>query len=288
MDRPRTLVISGGSVKGIALLGALQCLQDRGYTGDIHAIIGTSVGAMIGYLYAIGYSPVELMVHLCRKGFLEDLISIDTLRLLRGDGIAISDFMSVQDRLERMTISKTGRLMTLAQLKEKTGIRLVAVACNMCTGDAEYLSFDNHPDMPCIAAIRASCTLPVLFEPFRYGDSVYVDGGVIDNFPIHHASETPVVGLQLSFRVEERPPDKVFPTTLLDLLNRVFNMFMSGRSTEKNVVEGHTVCVIRVSEDVHLFKFIMDASQKFELFSNGYDTAAATFPVSENAYQGHS
>jgi len=279
MDRPRTLVISGGSVKGIALLGALQCLQDRGYTGNIRTIIGTSVGAMIGYLYAIGYSPVELMVHLCRKGFLENMISIDTIRLLRGDGIAVSDFISIQDRLERMTITKIGRLMTLAQLEAKTGVRLVAVACNMCTGNPEYLSPDNNPDMPCIAAIRASCTLPVLFEPFRYGDSVYIDGGVVDNFAIHQASEPPVIGLQLSFRVVDRSADSVFPTTLLDLLNRVFNMFMNGRTVEKTTIEGHTVCMIRVSEDVHLFKFLMDTSQKFELFSNGYDTAATVFPI---------
>lgn len=278
MDKARTLVISGGSVKGIALLGALQCLQDRGYIGEIRTIIGTSVGSMIGYLYAIGYSPVELMVHLCRKNFVENMISIDTIRLLRGDAIALSDFMSVQDRLERMTIDKIGRLLTLSQLQTATGIRLVVAACNMCTGLPEYLSPDNHPDMPCISAIRASCTLPVLFEPFRYGDSVYIDGGVVNNFPIDQAQEVPIIGLQLSFKVIQRPASAVFPTTLLDLLNRVFNMFMSGRDAPPPDTENCTVCVIRVSEDVHLFKFVMDTNQKFELFSTGYDTAAAVFP----------
>lgn len=56
-----TLVISGGSVNGISALGALQYLRDNEYLNNIKTYIGTSSGAFICYLLAIGYTPVEII-----------------------------------------------------------------------------------------------------------------------------------------------------------------------------------------------------------------------------------
>src|SRR5579859_7147522 len=56
----KVLVLSGGSAKGIAHIGALQVLYENDLLGSINTISGTSIGALIGFLYSIGYTPAEL------------------------------------------------------------------------------------------------------------------------------------------------------------------------------------------------------------------------------------
>ena len=68
-----TLVLSGGSSKGIMTLGALQYLYDNFLLKNIKNYIGTSAGAMICYLLAIGYTPVEIIVYICKHQLLEKM-----------------------------------------------------------------------------------------------------------------------------------------------------------------------------------------------------------------------
>jgi hypothetical protein len=66
-----TLVLSGGSSKGIIILGALQYLIDNYLISNIETYIGTSVGSIICYLLLIGYTPIEIIVYICKNQLLE-------------------------------------------------------------------------------------------------------------------------------------------------------------------------------------------------------------------------
>ena len=65
-----TLVLSGGSSKGILTLGALQYCYDNFLLNKIETYVGTSSGAIISFLLIIGYSPIEIMVYICCNGLL--------------------------------------------------------------------------------------------------------------------------------------------------------------------------------------------------------------------------
>ena len=75
-----TLVLSGGGVKGILMLGAIQYMIDNRLLEKTTTYIGTSVGAMIGYLLAIGYTPIEIVAYLCNHGNSSELTNFDISR----------------------------------------------------------------------------------------------------------------------------------------------------------------------------------------------------------------
>lgn len=183
-----TLVLSGGGIKGFYLLGALFCAFSRGYINTgIQSYIGTSVGAIICYLLCIGYTPIEIIVRLNSSRLLDKTFDFSVLSLANGKG-AMS-FGVIHTFLEELTIDKIGKVLTLGRLKEEYGKSLYTTTYNITRNCTEYIGPDNHPDMPCLTAIRLSSNVPFVFEPYKYLDCYYIDGGVTDNFPAKKAQE---------------------------------------------------------------------------------------------------
>ena len=106
-----TLVLSGGSTQGIIILGALQYAADNYLMTKIKTYVGTSVGSICGYLLAIGYDPVEIMVYLCTKQILEKMKHFNVVAMMNGNGA--TTFSHIHEQLEKMTIEKIGKLVTL-------------------------------------------------------------------------------------------------------------------------------------------------------------------------------
>ena len=121
-----TIVISGGALKGFALLGALQCLVDQNKLVHVKKFIGTSIGAMISYLMCIGYTPIEIMVHLCKNDWMKKMANFDILKAVNGGG-ALS-FSIINELLEKMTIEKIGKFVTLGEIHKTYGKQLICCA----------------------------------------------------------------------------------------------------------------------------------------------------------------
>jgi predicted acylesterase/phospholipase RssA len=177
-----TLVLSGGSAKGMLTLGALQYAYDNYLLKNLQIYIGTSSGAMICYLLIIGYTPIEIMVYICTHQLLEKIQNFNIVAMLQGRGA--SSFNTIQETLEKMTIQKIGYLPTIKDLYDKYGKTFICVTHNLTDCCTEYIKHDTHGSMPCITALRLSANLPLVFEHYKYGKSFYVDGGISDNFAI--------------------------------------------------------------------------------------------------------
>ena len=207
-----TLCISGGGVKGFYILGAIQAAIDAGILGNVTKYVGTSIGSIISYLLAISYTPIEILVSFYSHKWLDKMKYYDIVAGINGNGIMC--FTHIHEALEKLTIEKIGKLITLKMLKELYGKTLVCVTYNMTTCMTEYLGPDNYPDLPCITALRMSANVPLVFERFKYMGSFYVDGGITDNFPILKADEIGhrVLGLCLEIPEEsfqDNPEDGV-------------------------------------------------------------------------------
>ena len=79
MNSYDTLVLSGGSIKGIILLGSLQYFYDNDCLNEVKTYIGTSAGAIICYLLCIGYTPTEILVYLCVHDLLRSMTYFNVL-----------------------------------------------------------------------------------------------------------------------------------------------------------------------------------------------------------------
>ena len=112
------IILSGGSTKGLATLGALQYLKDNNILDNINIFIGTSIGAILCYLICIGYTPIECMVQICTNQIVEKINSnLDIVSFTNGTGII--NYNIITEFLEKLTVEKIGRYITLGELKKK-------------------------------------------------------------------------------------------------------------------------------------------------------------------------
>lgn len=272
-----TLVLSGGGVKGYILLGAIQSALDLKMISDVKTYVGTSIGSVISYLLAIGYSPVELMVALHIGNWMEKLSYFDLVSMTNGNGA--SSFTPIQECLEKLTIDKIGKFITLGKLKEEFGKTLICTTYNMTTCKMEYLSPDTHHELPCLTALRMSANIPLVFDRFKYTDCFYVDGGIGDNFPIITGEEhgEKVLGFNMKADVkslQDNPDDGIISYffRLLQVPVKQATEYRLSTSTEKSTI-------------IHLFsgnlksplEFSLASQQRLEMFSEGYQQTKEFF-----------
>ncbi len=192
------LVFSGGGSRGLAQIGVLQVLDSIGVHPDI--VIGTSIGAVIGGLYAAGYSPSELeslTTSLDWGAFLSDASKRTslfltqrqsaeryflTIRMKNYKPYIPSGYLSAQrllDLLSELTASAT----VLADKNfDNLPIPFRSVVTDISTGDAVILSGGNLGE-----AMRASIGVPLIFQPFPVNGHIAVDGGLKMPVPVEVA-----------------------------------------------------------------------------------------------------
>ena len=155
------LVLSGGGARGFAHLGVIQALNEAGIFPDV--ISGTSAGAIVGVLYADGYTPKEILMLMnwaSRFDYMRPAMPREGLLQING-------------------ITKILKTSLRAKTFEDLKIPLFVAATDLNNGKAVYFSKGDIFD-----PVMASASIPVLFQPVKINDISYVDGGVLDNLPI--------------------------------------------------------------------------------------------------------
>ena len=191
------LVLSGGGARGFAHIGALRALERHGIPVDL--IVGTSIGAVIGGLYAIGYSPDDLQ-QVADTTKWDEIVSLGEefkRRELFVDQKSLADRSLLVLRFEGLqpllpsSASAGQRYANLIQTLTLQGIyhpdssfdnlrvRFRAVSTDLLSG--RRIVFD-HGDLA--EALRASATIPILFSPVRKDSMELVDGGLVSNIPV--------------------------------------------------------------------------------------------------------
>ena len=180
-----TLILSGGSIKGIAQLGALHCLLEHKIIemDKIKNIAGTSAGTMVGLLLCIGYKPIEVF-RFMKLVNLEKTRKIDMSNLITKFGL---------DNGKRIMLVLTKLLkscnysedITFKELYNTTFINFIVTGSCINDKKVYYFSHTDYPDMKVLKAIRISMAIPIFFTPVKYENKIFIDGCCLDNYPIH-------------------------------------------------------------------------------------------------------
>lgn len=196
-DRPRVaLVLAGGGAKGIAHLGVIKVLEEYGINPDL--VVGTSMGAIAGGLYSMGYSPAEMETIVLEANWAY-LFSEDS-------GVTDEPFYAKVERsryLGSLKFDSKGFYLAGGLL---TGRRILHFLDILSLGFSSSSDFDSlprrfravsadiatgrrivHRDGSISDAIRGSMSIPGVFSPFELNDAYLVDGGIVENLPIEVA-----------------------------------------------------------------------------------------------------
>ena len=189
------LVLGGGGARGAAHVGVLKVLEEQGIAVDF--VVGTSMGAIVGALYASGYRAADIEVILAEIDWAIALRDQPDRQLLspqrKADASLIPSSLEVgvgpqglrtpQGLIQGQNLGLLLRrlLSHVADTPDfdRLPIPFRAVAADVVTGEAVILGSGDLVD-----AVRASMSVPGAFQPIRIDDRLLVDGGVVDNVPI--------------------------------------------------------------------------------------------------------
>ncbi len=157
------LVLGGGAARGFAHIGVIRILEQEKI--PINMIVGTSVGSLIGAIYAGTTDSLDLEITAFQLER-DDLLDYSILTFKKG--------LIVGERLERFVSQK----VSVSQI-EDLKIPFAAVATDIRTGERVVLNSG-----PLARAVRASCALPGIFQPVEMNGKLLVDGGVLESLPV--------------------------------------------------------------------------------------------------------
>ena len=291
--RPKVgLVLSGGGAKGAAHIGVLKYLEDAGIPIDY--IAGTSMGAIVGGMHAMGYSSSEILA----------LISgVDWNRLISNevDRRKISFSQKNKKGAQLLNLPFSFKAKNKEELQSRSfrnslpsgiisGDNLMNLFNSLAVGYSDSLSFKDLPiPFICIAtnmlngegeildkgvitkSLRASMAIPILFDPIKIGNSLYADGGLICNFPVEQCKAMGadiVIGVSMSAGLDDNPDNLSSIISQVKQLKEV----IVDRDSDKY----HERCDIFIRPDlkgVGMLSF--DAESVARVTQSGYEAALA-------------
>jgi NTE family protein len=252
IPEPRiALVLGGGAARGFAHVGVIRVLEQEKVPVDL--VVGTSVGSLIGAIYASNRDSFELewtAFQLER----EDLFDFGIMNAVMGMGYAKGE------KLEAFVRSKV-KQETIEQL----AIPFAAVATDLNWGTAVVM------DRGSIAkAVRASSAIPGVFEPVQHLGKLLVDGGVVDNIPIDVARAKGadlVVAVDISENVGNTNIRNVLDV-MLQAANIMFEVNVQRLKKDADVLVAPAVGDVST----------LDFSQKKRCMQAGMDAARKALP----------
>lgn len=237
------LVLSGGAARGFAHIGALKVLQQNEI--PIRYVTGTSVGSIVGALFCGGYDWEEILK--VAKGLKWKELVAPTLS---GLGLVKAD------KLEAFVDKLLGEVC-FKELK----IPFKAVAVDISR--AEEVVFDSGS---VARAVRASSSVPGIFEPLMEEDRALVDGGVINNLPCalcRTMGADKIIAVDLNADRASRD----MPVNLLDVSYRSFAILLNNNS-----IEGRKNSDILIQPELYDFNY-HDLSRADEMVAKGEEAA---------------
>jgi NTE family protein len=249
MDYNIGIALSGGGMRGIAHIGALQALEEHNIRPDILA--GTSAGSVIAALYASGKTPEEIL----------DFIKTTNLFKVFKPGFSFNGFSNLTYFAEH--IEKYIGIDTFEAL-EKT---LYVYTTNLNTGEETRFQSGFLLDK-----LMASCAIPMVFRPLEINGQLHCDGGLVNNLPAKDLSRHAKVVIGSNVIPIEDCSNRSLDS-YLGILSRMFVIVpnVNARSQAKYcdvIIEPHGL------SEYHFFS--LEKADK--IFQKGYDTALIQIP----------
>ena len=266
------LVLSGGGIKGISYCGAFKRLSESAIDLDVKELCCVSVGSIFGLAYTIGYSHEEMIDEIMSKKF-TDFVDLQLNYLFTGYGMDSGN--NIITWLETLLIKKGfGKNITFNSLFEETGVNFRVCVTNLNKYKLEVFDNTSTPELEVLKGIRMSISLPVIYTMQTYNNDVYVDGGLVSNYPIHlyqDKLETTLGCILLSDHANAHHINFSFETYIYNVfqcfvLQRTENTFLSPE------YEARTIAIKTKIDNIIRFK--IKRKEKKELIQSGYDSVA--------------
>lgn len=292
-QRPKIgLVLSGGGAKGAAHIGVIKYLEEMGIPVDY--VAGTSMGSIVGGLYALGYSADEM---------LQIISDVDWSKLISNkvnrEKISFKEKNDLSRQLINVPFSVNRKENESAKTQSfrnslpdgiVSGDNLLNLFNSLSIGYTDSISFNDLPTpFLCIAtnmlngnadildkgefskSLRASMAIPILFDPVKIGDCLYADGGLVCNFPVDQCRAKGadfIIGVSMSPGLEDDTDNLTSLPSQIKQLKEII--------TDKEVDSYDEKCEIMIRPELNGVGMLsFNAESVAQITNSGYEAAQA-------------
>lgn len=249
------LALSGGGIRGIAHAGAIKALEDNGIKIDV--IGGTSSGALVSSLYALGYSPYY--IYILFKRYAKEIAGINSTPIISGiRSFMINKKIEIKGLRSGKNIEETYNCLALRKgVKKIENIeKMPLVIPAVDVSDAKEYIFTNKipqnsgdkyqyiTDISIGKAVRASSSFPAFFCPCEFKRHKFMDGGMLDNIPV---SEVKKQGADKVIAINFKADDIDENSNIMDLAMRTIDI-MGNKISEENLETSDFVLTIKTDK----------------------------------------
>ena len=270
------LALSGGGIRGIAHAGALKALEDNKITVDI--IGGTSSGALVASLYAMGYSPYY--IYLLFKRYAKDIVGINSSPIISGIGnffkskkvsmTGIKTWESIEEAYNNLAL-RNG----IKKINDIKKMPIVIPAVDI-KESKEYVFTNRIPidakqkdkyinDISIGKAVRASSSFPAVFCPCEFKKHSFLDGGVLDNIPV---TEVKKQGADKIIAINFKADEINEQSNIMDVVMRTIDI-MGNKIGEKNLEKSDYVLTIKTDKTG-----LLDVKKLDNCYKYGYEAVS--------------
>jgi len=263
----KNLVLSGGSMKGLAYIGMIKCIEEYDIVKKIDNFIGTSIGACVCFCLLIGFTYEELYdvfinldINKARNINVDNILNFGTTYGVdNGEKIVKILKVFLKKKLHVNSI-------TFSELYEKTQKNITIIGSCLNTTSVEYFNLKNNPNMDVIDALRISISIPLFFTPVIYENKYYVDGALTNNYPIdicvNNNKET--LGVVLTSNTYTYTEINSIDNYLISIINTNFV------HQDKEKIKKYHDITIDLEIECNSFDFSLSTEIKKDIINQGY------------------
>jgi len=264
------LALGGGGARGLAHIGILKVLLREQIPIDV--VTGTSMGGIVGAMHAVDLSPEQMAAEATKRGELGQIFKLIDLRLV-GSGLLGGK------RIKKMLVDMLGAETTFADLR----LPFAVIATDYNSGREVVLKEGLVAE-----AVRATMSVPGVFEPVEIGGYKLLDGGVLDNVPVGvarslGAEKVIAVDVLPNFRLNEPGQDPVVPPLKTKKMPKAYRqlwhveLVMIAALTEFRLKESQPEVIIRPDLPVDM-DLLLSFDRPQEAIACGERAAEAALP----------
>lgn len=263
MKKITEICLAGACNRGISYIGCFKKMEEMNLL-KIEKMAAVSIGSFIGACFILGYEPEELLEVVINKNMNEfkDFSMDEPGALLKG--------IEYKNWVFEVLARKMDPNTTLKNMYEKTHIDYTIITTCIHSENKDfpegivYLNHRNTPDMTLFEAVNCSMAFPFVFPPMIYKNCEFIDGGVLDNFPLELLS-TDALGIKVNFKQMDSQTSTKNP---ISYIGKMFELMSDRIKNLKN--EKHQNIITVDCYDFDIIDFGMTIDDKITLYKRGY------------------